>query len=274
MNIFDTVLEMMGLKLKSPVPKDQILDTPEYADRRRQELLQKREDLFDLKDALESELKYKPMVDAKQKAKDEGWVDQKPITIDDIVKANEAQPRILGASTGERILDLDKYQGMSKTPINQPSQEIIDLLFEIMPNDATRSAVQIEGENKRYNPSPKDNYNSDGSIDVGLAQNNNNTFNEIMNIGPLKKRMNDSGINTIDDTRSDPRKSIMLMKAIMDYKKMPRWTGDKDGHPYGSAWYGWQNKGYNLFPEKSIEEVASDPAYFKLKEFYNKNKGL
>lgn len=67
---------------------------------KQQGLLQERENLFDLKDALESEVKTQPTIDATKTAQEGGWIKQQPVTLEQL-RAGTAtsQPEVLGATT-------------------------------------------------------------------------------------------------------------------------------------------------------------------------------
>ncbi len=169
-----------------------------------------------------------------------------------------------------RILDVAKYQGASKTPVALPSQYIQDLLWQHSPNDATRSAVALAGENKGFDTHAI-NVNTDGSTDYGLMQTNNRTINEMLTKQPFSGELRQAGINRPTDVLGSAEKSVIANQVARNYESAPRWTGDTRGAPAWGRWYGWQNNGYNMFPEQSIQDVAKNPAYFKLAEFLNRN---
>lgn len=159
-----------------------------------------------------------------------------------------------------RRLAVEQYQGMSSTPIPSPNQEITDLLFKYIPEDATKSATIIAGENGSYNHSPSPNLNNDGTYDNGLSQINTKTFADLLAKAKYAQQLRDYGIKSIADAQSSPEKGVQAFKVARDYEK-------DAGAPDASWWYGWQNKGYTIDPNRTLEQIAENPTYFKLREF-------
>lgn len=253
---------LQGGRLPSPfLPKQDPLEA------RRIELLNKRASLGEKQRGLQNQ--YDTRI---QNTIDEGgYVPQSnPIVIGGSSQGTSVIPQSptqvqASESIPERILDVGKFQGVSPTEIPLPSQEIQNLLWEFFPNEATQSAVALAGENAAFNPTAE-NLNNDGSIDYGLMQNNDRTLEELLSKQMFAKRLHEAGIFAPEDVNGDARKSIIASKVTRDYEDAPAFWGDTEGRPDWSSWYGWQNKGYNMFPDQSIEEVANNPSYFKLLE--------
>lgn len=165
-----------------------------------------------------------------------------------------------------RRLAVENYQGGSKTPIPLPNQTIQDLLWKHLPTEATPSATVIAGENGGFDLNAI-NQNNDGSKDYGLGQLNDYTYNEMMGKQPFRRQLQEAGVNSVNDLLGDAERAVKAFKVFRDYEKAPRWTGDEEGSAPWSRWYGWQNKGYTINPELTIEQLAKNPAYFKLREF-------
>lgn len=160
-------------------------------------------------------------------------------------------------------LDIQAHRGVSTTPVAELRPEYQKMIWNHIPNQATQSAVAIAGENAEQNPKAK-NVNADGTVDYGLTQLNNKTFSDLMRSPKYANQLKAYGINKIEDTL-DPDKSIFTMKLALDYERAAK------AQPF--AWYyGWQNKGYNMFPDQSISDVArkkypsGSTVYFKLLE--------
>lgn len=185
-----------------------------------------------------------------------------------------AQPAMSATPTPEaipqRILKVEDYQGLSQTPPPQLPQNIQDLIWELFPENATPSAVRAVAENMSSDPYAT-NKNTNGTTDYAYGQ-NSGTINEMLTKNPYAQMLKDIGVSKPEDLYGDLEKGLRTQKVIDAYKRAPRWTGDTHGHPLYSESYGWQNNGYNLFPEKPIEEVASNPAYFKLREFIDNQR--
>lgn len=106
----------------SPVPQQAMAQVYQNDGQR---LQQQFEDSADMKDALQAELKYQPMIDAQKTAKASGWVPQKPVTLDQLsaMKSPARSPQVLGANTGgfEELLamaaDTAKARGFHPAPI-------------------------------------------------------------------------------------------------------------------------------------------------------------
>lgn len=104
--------------------------------------------------------------------------------------------------------------------IPQPPKPIADLLREIMPDDATRSAIVALTESG-YNPQAM-NVNRNESTDVGLTQINSDTFADYQRRMP--GRLEEKGIQDYQEMY-DPRKNIEMMKIIQEYQGWPAWYG-------------------------------------------------
>lgn len=147
----------------------------------------------------------------------------------------EAKPPVIQQP---RILDVGQYQGRSTTPIPLPEQNIQDMLWEAFPQQATASAIVLAGENATFDPWAT-NYNTNGSIDLGMFQNNDRTLQEMLYKLKYKKMLNDAGIFKPEDVLGDAMKAVMASKATRAYE-------DDAGVTPWNWWYGWQNKGYDL----------------------------
>ena len=195
------------------------------------------------------------------------WGSVEPMSPLGVSKVQAQTPAVMGVTApAPRILDVGKYQGGSTTPVPLPNQDIQNAVWDIMPNEATPSAVAMAGENARFDVNAK-NVNNDGSVDYGLMQNNDRTLNELLSKQKFAEELNNAGIYKPEDVLGDARRSLVASKVTRAYEDAPRWTGDTEGRPDWSSWYGWQNKGYTIDPNKTIQQVAENPAYFKLAEF-------
>lgn len=157
-----------------------------------------------------------------------------------------------------RILDVGSYQGVSPSPIPLPERSIQDLLWEQFPNEATQSAVALAGENASFDPNAK-NRNNNGTFDYGLFQNNTGTLRDMLGKQRYAKKLAEAGIFKPEDVLGDPRKSAIASKITREYEQAA-------GAEPWSWWYGWQNKGYNIDPNQSVQDTAKNKAYFKLRE--------
>lgn len=184
-------------------------------------------------------------------------------------------PQVLGSSTSKadsqgRRLAVEDYQGLSKTPIPLPNQEIQDLIWEMFPNEATPAAVALAGEDASFNPYGLNDANANGSIDYGLFQNNDYTMEEMLRKAKYGNQMREAGVNTPYDVMGDPRKGAMVANIRRQYED------DSNASPW-SAWYGWQNKGYTIDPNKTPQELArmkyksGKRPYFKTAQFLDNN---
>lgn len=192
-----------------------------------------------------------------------------PTPIPTMTPTPQPQGQVLGANTVrqpnmDRILDVAKYQGVSDTPIPLPSQNIQDLIWEYFPNEATQAAVALAGENAGFKETAS-NWNNDNTWDYGLFQNNSQTMNEMLNKQKYGRQLKEGGIFRPEDVQGDPRKSALASMVTRQYET------DANAAPW-AWWYGWQNKGYNIDPTRSIEDVANQQypsgknPYFKLTE--------
>lgn len=188
----------------------------------------------------------------------------------------DATPRATPISQAGRgsidygTLDVGPYQGKSTTPVPLPSREIQNLLWEYFPNEATAAATVLAGENARFDPNAV-NRNSDGSIDYGLFQTNNQTIDELLGKPKFGDTLRGYGINNAEDVLGSIIKSIQAASVVRDYESAPRWWGDTTGSAPWSRWYGWQNHGYTIDPNQTVQELAENPDYFQLQHFIRNN---
>lgn len=182
-----------------------------------------------------------------------------------------ANPQVIGANTQRgtyqpgdpHYMDFSGYNGYSTKSISQPPKNIADMLFQLLPNEATKAATLSFSENVSdpYNINPKPNLNNDGSYDYGFFQSNDRTINELLSkkYGVELRRQ---GINKPQDVLGN------LAKAIAVYKATQQYANDANVYP-DSWWYGWQNNGFNPTPKTSLEDKAniSGNPYFKLREY-------
>jgi len=110
----------------------------------------------------------------------------------------------------------------------QPNAHIAKMLWDTFPKDATKSAIAARTESG-YDPKAK-NVNRNGSVDLGLMQINDGTFNDYMKRMPNKLR--NAGISSFDDML-DAQKNLNMAKIIQS-------------HQGWDAWYGPKDKGYDL----------------------------
>ena len=164
-----------------------------------------------------------------------------------------------------RILDVAKYQGVSPTAIPLPNQDIQDIIWEQFPNEATQGAVALAGENAGFRTTAT-NPNNDGTFDYGLFQNNSKTLKDLLSKQRYAADLKAAGINSPEDVQGSAEKSALASKITRKYEE------DAGASPF-SWWYGWQNKGYNIAPERgSTEDLANlkyesgRSPYFKLLE--------
>lgn len=196
------------------------------------------------------------------------------------VQPTQPQPQALPVQNVQRpstqpqgTLDVGSYRGGSSTEIPLPSQDVQNLLWQYFPKEATQAAVVLAGENAGFNPNAV-NPNNDGTYDYGLFQTNDKTINEMLGKKYFGDALRGYGINRPEDVLGDILKSVQAASLVREYEKAPRFWGDTQGSAPWSRWYGWQNKGYTIDPNRSIQELSSiqgDP-YFKLTEFVNRNQ--
>jgi hypothetical protein len=166
-------------------------------------------------------------------------------------------------------MDFSGYNGSSSQPIPQPPKNIAELLFKMLPNEATPAATIAFSENLKYDPSGVNPHNNDKSIDYGLFQNNSKTINEMLNTKRFGGQLRSAGINKPADVLNNVPGSIEAYRLTKDYEK------EAGAAPY-SWWYGWQNRGFNPMPEQSLETLGNkkyqsgNPAYFKLQEYLSR----
>lgn len=184
-------------------------------------------------------------------------------------------PQVLGSSTSKtdsqgRRLAVEDYQGLSKTPIPLPNQEIQDLIWEMFPNEATPAAVVLAGEDASFNPYGMNEHNNNGSIDYGLFQNNDFTMNEMLNKAKYGNQMRSAGVNQPTDVLGDISKGAKVANITRQYET------DGGASPW-SWWYGWQNKGYTIDPNKTPQDLArmkyksGQRPYFKTAQYLDRN---
>lgn len=226
---------------------------------RRVELLNQRANLAKQSRNLKEQIAYNTdPVRIRDEATANGWM---PITEANTVRIGGGNPNTPvpsptasapspTPSPQERILDVGAYQGISPTEVPLPSQDIQNLLWETFPNEATQSAVALAGENARFDPNAT-NVNSDGTTDYGLFQNNSKTLDDLLKKQRYAVELRAAGINKPEDVLGDPKKSAIASAITRKYET------DAGASPW-SWWYGWQNKGYNIAPERgTTEEVAN-----------------
>ncbi len=177
---------------------------------------------------------------------------------------NQMQPQTVDAAdpnyrfafeTQKRDQNYANLTGRGGFQPQQPPQDIGQIIRNTFPNEATTAALVAATENGTYNPTVKDNPNSDGSVDRGLFQINNHTFNGLMQ--KFGDRLRTQGINSYEDMY-DPAKNAAIAKMIYDQNGWGRW-------------FGWQNKGYDLNggyysqPERIKYEIAKRGGKYKEK---------
>ena len=226
----------------APLP---IVPTPTDLELKELELLNKRANLAQQNRNIEQ--KYNDNMNLYKK--ENNFIPQKkPITLDEL-KNNQIKQIANVQSNPDRILDVGKYQGVSPTEIPLPTQDIQDMLWRQMPNEATQAAVAISGENPSWNPMAKNEQNTDNSIDYALAQNNSVTLEDLFKRQQYAAELKANGINGPEDLMGDPEKSIIATRITRQYEEAA-------GAEPWSWWFGWQNKGYNMFPDRDIKDVA------------------
>lgn len=142
-----------------------------------------------------------------------------------------AKPTATPAKPNQSLMfDYTQYPNTTGFAPQQPPASIAQLIWSLFPNEATKAAIVAASENGTFNPKVKDNVNSDGSIDRGLWQINDRTFNGLMARKP--KQMQQLGINDYSQML-DAYLNSQVAKLI------------KDEGGWG-RWFGWQNTGYDL----------------------------
>lgn len=124
--------------------------------------------------------------------------------------------------------------GFENATIPQPPEDIANIIWDTFAprNEATPAAAVAWSENGRFNPRAEG-VNTGGSIDRGIFQINDMTFNGLMKRRP--KQMEAIGVNSFEDMY-DPVKNAKVAELI-------RIEEDEAGTmPFG-RWFGWQGKG-------------------------------
>ena len=107
--------------------------------------------------------------------------------------------------------------------IPQPNPEIMNLLQQYFPQEATAAAIAILTESGG-NPNAQGK-NKDGSLDRGLGQINSSTFEDYNSRMP--NRIEDMGIKSYQDM-FDPAKNLQMMDLIKQYQGWGAWYGPRD----------------------------------------------
>lgn len=127
------------------------------------------------------------------------------------------------------IADQGKIDEYYPNGIPQPSPELLDIIRQVSPDDATRSGI-INLTESGFNMKPKDyTGNSNGTTDRGTNMVNSGTFDWLQGT-PYNQMMEKSGIENYGDM-FDPMKNENMkdiIRKIQGYK----------------AWFGPRNKGF------------------------------
>lgn len=116
----------------------------------------------------------------------------------------------------------------------QPPPELSDIIRQVSPEDATRSAI-LKLTESRFDMNPKDfTGNRNGTIDRGTNMINSGTFNWMWNqqgnksgTYPYRDVMQKNGINSFDDMK-DPMKNELMMDLIRKTSGYGQWYGPGD----------------------------------------------
>lgn len=122
----------------------------------------------------------------------------------------------------------------------QPPAQIGRIIRDVFPHDATAAATIASTENATFDSNRADNVNSDGTVDRGIFQVNQNTFNGLMQ--RQGNKLKELGITSFDDMR-DPRKNALVARMIRDGARAYRPETNPEGW---GGWFGWQDTGYDL----------------------------
>ena len=141
----------------------------------------------------------------------------------------------------KRFYDTTKYskEAGNGGQINQPPENVARLIDKYFPElpEATKAAIASDSESM-YNPQAQ-NINDDGTIDRGLFQINNKTFQEYFSKFP--KKMQEYGISSYDDMYDAEKNTAMAALIVNSLRTL---KGDRVGW---EGWYGPAGKGYNIY---------------------------
>lgn len=147
-----------------------------------------------------------------------------------------------GATMADRgdTFDFSDYEirrpGFEGKTIPQPPANIADTIWNTFAprGEATPAAAVAWSENGAFNPTAQG-VNSGGSVDRGIFQINDMTFNGLMKRRP--KQMAAIGVHSFDQM-DDPELNAKVAELIRIEE------GEAGSQPWG-RWYGWQGKGKN-----------------------------
>jgi len=124
------------------------------------------------------------------------------------------------------IEDQSKIDAYYPNGIPQPSKEMLDIIRQVSPNDATRSGI-LKLTESGYNMNPADyTGNSNGTTDRGTNMINSGTFDWLKGT-PYDEMMQKSGIENYGDM-FDPLKNENMMDVIRKVQGYKAWYGPRD----------------------------------------------
>lgn len=124
------------------------------------------------------------------------------------------------------IEDQEKINAYYPKGIPQPPKKLLDIIRQVSPDDATRSAI-LKLTESNYNMNPADyTGNANGTIDRGTNMINSGTFDWLQGT-PYDTMMKKSGIENYGDM-FDPLKNENMMDIIRKVQGYKAWFGPRD----------------------------------------------